>query len=235
MSDDKPIGTVDEPNHDGRMEGVPEFYKRPLTKKQKQVFDAYYECGKKAGPAAKKLGVDKRNFYTTLKHPNVQWHIANRDMALEHHYLGNNDFTVTKTDKMELLWKIAKAGAERGYDKQGNEVMLNPQTSVSAIAQLNAMQGHNAPTEVKVTKVEKSEEELKDSIQQLRQEFEDLLAIEGEVILESSGEVLTQETSSAPALVDGTGGIDEGAFQRDDQPFDVKIKAVLAKEQEANR
>jgi len=205
-------------------------YNKPLTTHQARVLQTYYRKDKNVTATAKEIGMDRSNVYAVLKNPKVQWHIANMELELEHHYLGSNDFTVTKTDKMELLWKIAKAGAERGYDKQGNEVMLNPAVSVSAISQLNAMQGHNAPTEVTVTKVDKSEEELKESIARLKAEFEELMAIEGECELVSSGETLEDNSSSSQYPSEGDLFIDDS-----NRPFDVKIKAVMEKEEKGDR
>ena len=70
--------------------------------------------------------------------------------------------------------QVALAGCQMGTDRYGNQVMLNPQVAVAAIALLNKMQGHHAPEKVEVTQIDKSEVELRASIAKLQQEYNQL-------------------------------------------------------------
>lgn len=195
-----------------------------VTPRQKEFLDAWYANDKSYAAAAKAMGVTRQRVREVLMTKRCQWHIAQRDLDMTHHFLGENNFEVNKTDKMKLLWRIAKAGTEKGYDKTGNEVMVNPQVSVQAIAQLNQMQGHNAPTEISITKIEKSEKELEASIRALQDEYNQLLAIEGEVLedgetrVNSDGEEIDAIEEEDEIVSEGTEE-SEGIEGEDDREY----------------
>lgn len=160
-----------------------EIEKRRITYLQQQFVDAWFKCKEDHNCVNKTMGwpTSHKLTYQMLRSKRVQWAIAQRKREInELKALECQDFHVSKSAKMELLWEIAKAGTERGFDKQGNSVMLNPQSSIQAVAQLNQMQGHNAPTEVdvRVHDETRSEKEIIEHIQELRNEMDDLLSIE---------------------------------------------------------
>jgi len=48
-------------------------------------------------------------------------------------------FTVTKEDRLNLLWYIAEQGTKAIYDREGNEIMANAPASVAALRTMNDM------------------------------------------------------------------------------------------------
>jgi hypothetical protein len=118
-----------------------------------------------------------------LQVPKVAAVLYAQKMKIQELRAASTKFDITRSQKLELLWRIAETGTDMGFDKMGNSIMLNPQVSVAAIREMNLMVGdHEAQkTEVTVTKVERTEAELVERIRTLRSEFESLVAIEGEV------------------------------------------------------
>jgi len=98
-------------------------------------------------------------------------------------------FTVAKQDRVRLLWKVANQGAEMIYDKEGNEVMSNPATTVSAIRTINDMlPGSLAPKELDVNVTvedRRTEAEIADNISLLMQKYTALKDVTDEQVIES--------------------------------------------------
>ena len=91
-------------------------------------------------------------------------------------------FSVTKEARIEFLWNLAQEGATHIFDKEGNEVMMSPAVSVSAVRAMNDMiEGSYAPKEVAITHVSetRTEKEIRDNIKKLTQEYNSLAVIEG--------------------------------------------------------
>lgn len=156
--------------------------KMRVTPLQEKFVEAWFKCKEDHRCTSHEMGwiESYKQTYRMLRSKSVQWLIAQRKRRIsELRALEAQDFNISKSAKMELLWEIAKAGTERGFDKQGNSVMLNPQSSIQAVAQLNQMQGHNAPTEVdvRVHDETRSEKEIVAHIQELRAEMDDLLSL----------------------------------------------------------
>jgi len=124
-----------------------------------------------------------------LKIPKVAAVLYAQKMRVTELRAASTKFDITKSQKLELLWKIAETGADMGFDKMGNAIMLNPGVSVAAIREMNTMVGDHEATksEVVVTKIDRTESELIERIRMLRNEFENLVAIDGEVVTGAGG------------------------------------------------
>lgn len=159
-----------------------------LTTHQIHFVNTWLSNGENRVQTAREMGWGNHGQCTSyLKNTKIQVEIARRKGVLHawlstQHALGG----VTREMKAQLLWEVAKAGAERGFDKEGNPIMINPASTISAVRELNSMAGHHAPTvvEQKVEVVHRSELEIKANIQSLQAEVTELLSIEGEVIEE---------------------------------------------------
>ena len=180
----------------------------PLTAIQSQFVDAYFECEGKMPCVAKKMGKATAQVHTISNVRKVKLALAQRSAEYARNMGANPDFQVSKSERLELLWNIAKTGAERITDKEGNMIMAAPAVSVSAIRTINDMvPGSLAPKEVEVThKVDnRTEEEIRENIARLNEEYQSLIAIDGEVL-----EAKVQEVTDLPK-VDYTGKISKSA------------------------
>ena len=152
--------------------------KLALSPVQLDFVDAYFEQKKSPTKIAKALGWPYRGRVSTmLKSEKVQIEIARRQGKIHLFKPGNNTFNLSRTDRLRLLWSIAQAGSNNKYDARGNQVMMNPQSSVNALREYNLMMGDNAPTEVQiaVTTVDtRTEPEVHADIQKLIIEVKNL-------------------------------------------------------------
>jgi len=155
----------------------------PLTALQELFVDAFFECDGKISQVAKKIDRSVEHAASINRSPRVAQAIAMRSRSVAKNVGKMPDFHVSKPERLELLWQVATRGVELIYDKEGNEVMSNPATAVSAVRTINEMlPGSLAPKEVDISvKIEdkRSEQEIKDSIATLTAEFNALVAIEG--------------------------------------------------------
>lgn len=154
----------------------------PLTALQELFIDSYFECDGKLPCVAKSISRSIQQVATMNKSPRICQAIAMRNKVLTRN-IKMPDFAVSKPERLALLWKIANQGVELIYDKEGNEVMQSPATSVSAVRTINEMvAGSLAPKELDISvKIEdtRSEQEIRDSILALTAEYSKLAAIEG--------------------------------------------------------
>jgi len=89
---------------------------------------------------------------------------------------------VTKTEIARMFLDIANAGTERGFDKEGNSIMINPGSANTALSSINKMYGYDAPVEVVHTKVERTEVEIVANVQALQTELNALLALDADSV-----------------------------------------------------
>lgn len=156
----------------------------PLTPLQELFVDAYFECQGKLTCVAKKIDRTIQHVSQMNKSPRIQHRIALRNNVLTKSLSTKMpDFRVSKPERLELLWKIANQGVELIYDKEGNQVMQSPATSVSAVRTINEMvAGSLAPKEVDINvqvQDTRSEQEIRASIEKLTHEYNKLASIEG--------------------------------------------------------
>ena len=155
----------------------------PLTALQELFVEAFFECDGSISCVAKRIDRSVQHASSINKSPRIQTAIAMRTRELARNVGKMPDFTVSKPERLELLWKIANQGIELIYDKEGNQVMSAPATSVSAVRTINEMlPGSLAPKEIDINvKVEdkRTEQEIRDSIQALTAEYTKLASIEG--------------------------------------------------------
>ena len=164
----------------------------PLTALQSEFVDAYFECGGKQPCIAKAMGKAEAQIYNLARVSKIRLEISRRSAEYARNMSADPDFRVSKSERLELLWRIAEGGAERITDKEGNMIMSAPAVSVSAIRTINDMvPGSLAPKEVEVThKVDsRTEEEIRANITRLNKEYQSLIAIDGEVLEEKVKEV----------------------------------------------
>lgn len=155
----------------------------PLTALQEMFVEAFFECDGKISCVAKRINRSVEHASQINKVSKVAKAIAMRTRSMARNIGKMPDFAVSKPERLELLWQIAKQGVELIYDKEGNEVMSNPATAVSAVRTINEMlPGSLAPKEVDINvKIEdkRSEQEIRDSIVALTAEYTQLSAISG--------------------------------------------------------
>jgi len=156
---------------------------QPLTALQSLFVDAFFECDGKISCVAKRIERSVEHASQINKVSKVQRAIAMRTRTMVRNVGKMPDFAISKPERLELLWRIANQGIELIYDKEGNQVMSAPATSVSAVRTINEMlPGSLAPKEVDINvKVEdkRTEQEIRDSIQALTAEYTKLASIEG--------------------------------------------------------
>ena len=155
-----------------------------LTIKQTEFVNAWLRCNESPEETRKAMRWTDRGQVSSYRRiPKVQAEIARRKSELAD-FVANQDNLagVSKEMKAELLWEVAQACAERGFDKMGNSILVNPQATIQAIRELNLMVGHHAPTitEQKVEVTHRSEEEVRARIAELTQQYKELVAIDGE-------------------------------------------------------
>lgn len=77
-------------------------------------------------------------------------------------------------ERVKLLWAIAQEGAGKIYDKEGNEIMMNPTVSVAAIKAITDISGEWAPKESHVdvaVRDTRTVSEIKDNVESLMAEY----------------------------------------------------------------
>lgn len=80
-------------------------------------------------------------------------------------------------DRVKLLWKVANRAAGFVYDKEGNEVMMNPNVSVAAVRAITDITGEWAPKEsVQEINVrdDRSVDEIRGNVEELLSEYQSL-------------------------------------------------------------
>lgn len=155
----------------------------PLTPLQESFVEAFFECDGNITCTAKRIGRTVEHASNLNKVSKVQMAIAMRTRKMAKNVGKMPDFRVSKPERLELLWKIANQGVELIYDKEGNQVMQSPATSVSAVRTINEMvAGSLAPKEVDINvqvQDTRSEQEIRASIEKLTHEYNKLASIEG--------------------------------------------------------
>ena len=151
---------------------------RGLNANQKATVDAYIECDGDVALTAKRLGKKANTVHECINSSTVQAYLMRYTGAMARRANGNPDFNITKTDRLNMLWLIAKRGTEDLYDKEGNCLMQNPAASISAIRTISDLVGDWAPKEqhvkVEVTHKDISEQQLDADIHALTAEYERL-------------------------------------------------------------
>ena len=168
--------------------------KRTLTPLQNMYVEAYFKCDGNVVCIAEKIDRTRFHVYEMAKAKIVQDKI---DVELKRRgpllpvkpKEKKVIFNVAKQDRVRLLWKVANRGAELIYDKEGNEVMSNPATTVSAIRTINEMlPGSLAPKELDVNVTvedRRTEAEIADNISVLMQKYSALKNVTDTQVIES--------------------------------------------------
>lgn len=154
---------------------------RKLTPLQIMYVDAYFDRKGNMGLIAADIERTLEHACNIGKSKHVQQHIAKR-MKNGTVYNKGVEFIVSKPERIEILWGIAQKGVELIYDKEGNQVMSSPATSVSAVRTINEMvAGSLAPKEVEVTVKDdtRTEAEIRANIARLTKQYNELSVIEG--------------------------------------------------------
>ena len=155
---------------------------RPLTALQTLYIDAWFEYEGDVHKIANKLDRSTEHVYGLARSNTVQLEMARRSQETAKVLLKSPDFVVSKPERLELLWGIAEKGVEMIYDKEGNQVMSSPATSVSAVRTINEMvTGSLAPKEIDITVKDdtRTEAEIRANIARLTKQYHDLAVIEG--------------------------------------------------------
>lgn len=109
--------------------------------KQDAFVKEYLLNGFNATQAAIKAGYSEKTAYSigeeNLRKPVIKQAIE------EHQKKANEVYIMSKTDKLLMLERIAKATAI----EDGEKGILNAQAAIAAIKEHNLMQGDNAPTQ----------------------------------------------------------------------------------------
>ena len=91
--------------------------------------------------------------------------------------LPEEPYKVEMSSRLKLLWAIAQETSSKIYDKEGNEILMNPASSIAAIRTISDLQGDFAPKEQFVTvdiKDDRSVEEIQNNIKMLMAEYQQL-------------------------------------------------------------
>ena len=169
-----------------------------LTPLQVLYVKAHSEHGGSPKLIAESIGRSIPHVCSMAKSPSIQRAIALQNKS-DARNLVMPEYSVSRGERIELLWNLAQRGVSLIYDKEGNEVMSAPATAVSAVRTINEMvAGSLAPKEIEVTVTDdtRSEQEIRDNIAKLTKEFNSLTAIEGVTEQE------IQETRALPAIED---------------------------------
>jgi len=158
-----------------------------ITDVQSRVIDAVILCKGSRKEASKILGQSQQYIGQVITKPKVKDMYEHREqMALKFVNGQMAEPVVTKAEVARMFLDIANAGTERGFDREGNSMMINPGSANTALSNINKMYGYEAPTETVVTKVERTELEIVASVQSLQAELGELLALEADTIDEDS-------------------------------------------------
>jgi len=154
-----------------------------LTDKQSRCIDAMLGAGGKVGKASKLLGQTSQYVSKMMAVPRVRLAYEHREqMSLKFVDGAMSNPVVTKTEIARMFLDIANAGTERGFDKEGNSIMINPGSANTALSSINKMYGYDAPVEVVHTKVERTEVEIVANVQALQTELNALLALDADSV-----------------------------------------------------
>jgi len=152
------------------------FETASISVKQSRVIDAVIASKGNKSAAAKLLGDTPAYIAKVMKAPKVAAMFEHRsEMSLKFVDGAMNDPVITKQEIARMYVEIANAGMERGFDRDGNSIMMNPGAANTALSNVNGMYGYNAPTEVIETKVTRTEIEIQASVQALQTELGALL------------------------------------------------------------
>ena len=176
-----------------------------LTGKQEEFVEAWLELDERPGMVAKRMGYSIRNCRQLLDIPKVKAEVARRKGLMLAFINENiNKPVISKHEIAELYWEVAKAGAERGFDKEGNSIMLNPGSTNTALAGLGKLYGYDAPVEVVHTKVERTEVEIVANVQALQAELNALLTLDADSPKDGHDSVTIEgDTDIAVSPIDG--------------------------------
>lgn len=113
-----------------------------LTVKQDKFVKAYLLNGGNATQAAIEAGYSER----TANEQGAQnlAKLSIKEAIAEHQKKVEENFIMSKTEKLQMLEKIVNATAIEDAEKG----ILNPQAAIAAIKEHNLMQGHNAPSKL---------------------------------------------------------------------------------------
>jgi hypothetical protein len=153
--------------------------KLELTLLQQQFVNAYFEQGESPTKIAKVMKwKDRGRVSCMLRSEKVQIAIAKRKEQIQLFSAGNDTFTISKADRIQVLWDIAQKCTQEGFDREGNRIMVNPSAAIAAIREINLMTGAHAPEQKEMTVVQekRSEAEIRQSIIELQQEAQLLLS-----------------------------------------------------------
>ncbi len=129
-----------------------------LTIKQNRFIHEYLLNGN-ATSAAKKAGYSKKTA-REIGHENLtKPHVA--EAILNELKKRNDEAHWSFKKKLFLLQDIVEASIKKRVDKRGNFTMFNVRAALSAIAEMNRMQGHYAPKQVTQTVYPPFEETLR--------------------------------------------------------------------------
>lgn len=122
----------------------------------------------------------------TAKQIDEYLHIPKVMRALEYYKRGvigipntevDKEYKVEKSSQIKLLWDIAQTAAGKIYDREGNEVLMNPAGAIAAVRTISDLQGDFAPKEQHMTvdvKDERSVEEIQANVKMLMAEYQQL-------------------------------------------------------------
>jgi phage terminase small subunit len=125
-----------------------------LTAKQEAFAQAFILSGGNASEAyrtaynakAMKPETIHRQAHDCLTHPKVATRIAALQQKTEQ--LAMEKFEISAEERMRMLWRVANDCASVNEEGNGNKKMQNPMAVISAIAELNRMTGHHAPSKM---------------------------------------------------------------------------------------
>lgn len=161
-----------------------------LTAIQAEFVNAYLYNGESPEETRKAMGWKERGQASgMLRVPKIRTEIARRKGELAEYVLRQGALAgVSKEMRASLLWEVAQAGAVPGFDKEGNQVLVNPGSTIQAIRELNLMTGAHAPvvSETQVTVTKRNEIEIKASILELQEEAASLIALANDVAVDDA-------------------------------------------------
>jgi len=158
-----------------------------LSVKQSRCVDAVIACKGNYSEAAKLTGDTRQFISQQMKIPKIATMFEHRDkMAMKFVDGAINNPVITKQEIARMYIEIANAGMERGFDREGNSIMMNPGSANTALSNVNQMYGYNEATKVEVTKINRTEIEIQASVQALQAELGALLDLECEEVSHGS-------------------------------------------------
>ena len=141
---------------------------RVLTPLQKRFVEAYLPNGKNIAKTAAAINISTHHCYDILKSARVQLELARHVKSMCGYMRVVNKYRISKSFRLEMLWNVAQECAGMVYDRQGNEVLMNPRAAVKAIRTMNDIESWPKQRPVKIeARDERSIDEVHASSQQL--------------------------------------------------------------------